>query len=132
MKFHHVALVVSDIAKSSKIIKSDLKIIKTGKIYKDKIIGVKLRFLDLNDNTKLELIQPLNNKSPINKFLEKKNTSNIHHLAYTCKDLDKTCNNLRKKGYGFLTNFLDVKAFMYIRAIFLLSPLNFIVELIEN
>ena len=40
--------------------------------------------------------------------------------------------DLRKKGYGFLTNFLDVKAFMYIRAIFLLSPLNFIVELIEE
>ena len=74
MKFHHVALVVSDISKSSKIIKSDLKIIKTGKIYKDKKIGVKLRFLDLNDNSKLELIQPLNSKSPIYKFLERKNS----------------------------------------------------------
>jgi len=132
MKFHHIGLVVSDLSKSSKILKSDFKIINTSKIYTDKKIEVKLRFIDLNNNTKLELIQPLNNKSPIKRFLDKKNTSTIHHLAYTCKDIDKTCNNFRKKGYGFLTNFFHAEAFNGSRVIFLLSPLNFIVELIEN
>ena len=77
MKFHHIGLVVSDLSKSSKILKSDFKIINTSKIYTDKKIEVKLRFFDLNNNTKLELIQPLNNKSPIKRFLDKKNTSTI-------------------------------------------------------
>ena len=132
MKFHHIGLVVSDISQAADLMKRDLKIKKSSKIFIDKEIDVKIQFLKLNDKSSLELIEPLSNKSPIKNFLNKKNSSNIHHLAYTCKNIEEVCKTFRNRGYGFLTKFFRSNAFNGAKVVFLLSPLNFILELIEK
>lgn len=132
MRFDHIGIVVKSIEESRAIFESDLPGFSSSKIYIDKEIDVKIQFIEYQHSNKIELIEPLSEASPIRSVLEKKNTSNIHHLAYSCKNIEKTCNAYREKGYGFLTKFYHAEAFDGAKVIFLLSPLNFIVELVED
>jgi methylmalonyl-CoA/ethylmalonyl-CoA epimerase len=132
MKFDHIGLVVKNIEESISLFSSDLPGFSSSKVYIDKNIDVRIQFIEYQNSNKIELIQPLSQHSPIRSFLDKKNSSNIHHLAYSCKNIELTCNQFRDKGYGFLTKFYQAEAFNGARVIFLLSPLDFIVELIED
>lgn len=132
MKFDHIGLVVKNIEESVSLFSSDLPGFASSAIYTDKNIDVRIQFIEYQNSNKIELIQPLSELSPIKSVLDKKNSSNIHHLAYSCKNIEQTCNHLREKGYGFLTKFYQAEAFNGARVIFLLSPLDFIVELIED
>ena len=132
MKFDHIGIVVESIEESRLIFDNDLPGFSSSKIYIDKAIDVKIQFIEYQNLNKIELIEPLSESSPIRSVLEKKNSTNIHHLAYLCKDIHKTCNEYREKGYGFLTKFFHAEAFEGAKVIFLLSPLNFIIELIED
>lgn len=132
MKFDHIGIVVKSIEDSRKIFENDFPGFSVSKIFIDKEIDVKIQFLEYQNYNKIELIEPLSESSPIRSVIDKKNSSNIHHVAYSCKNLEKTCNSLREKGYGFLTKFYYAEAFNGARVIFLLSPLNFIIELVEE
>lgn len=131
MKFDHIGIVVECIEESRAIFERDFSGFSSSKVYLDKEIDVKIQFIEYENSNKIELIEPLSEVSPIRSVLEKKNISNIHHLAYLCENIEETCNSFRDKGYGFLTKFYNAEAFNGARVIFLLSPLNFIVELIE-
>ena len=48
--------------------------------------GVTTVFVNL-PNTKIELLEPLGEGSPINKFLEKNADGGIHHLCYEVDDI---------------------------------------------
>ena len=132
MKFDHIGIVVKSIEESRAMFERDLPGFSSSKIYLDKEIDVKIQFIEYLNSNKIELIEPLSKASPIRSVLEKKNSTNIHHLAYSCKNIEKTCNSFRDKGYGFFTKFYHAEAFNGAKVIFLLSPLNFIVELIED
>tara|TARA_B100000212_G_C27380779_1_gene536957 strand:- start:1429 stop:1833 length:405 start_codon:yes stop_codon:yes gene_type:complete len=132
MRFDHIGIVVKNIEESIAIFERDFPGFLLSEVYFDKEIDVKIQFIEYENSNKIELIEPLSKESPIRSFLEKKNSSNIHHIAYSCNDIEATCTDLREKGYGFLTNFYNAVAFDGARVIFLLSPMNFIVELIED
>ena len=91
-----------------------------------------MQFLVDNNHLRYELIQPNSSNSPLHNVLERKNSNKMHHVAYTVEDIDQKCNDFRANGYGFLTNFFSAKAFDGSRVIFLMSPLGFIIELIEK
>lgn len=66
--------------------------------------GVRLAIVNLN-NTKIELITPLGENSPIQKFLEKNPQGGIHHICYEVANLiearDKlVANNVAVIGDG--------------------------------
>ncbi len=48
--------------------------------------GVTTIFVEL-PNTKIELLEPLGEKSPIAKFLEKNPSGGVHHLCYEVADI---------------------------------------------
>lgn len=48
--------------------------------------GVTVVFIDL-PNTKIELLHPLGDDSPINGFLEKNPSGGIHHICYEVEDI---------------------------------------------
>jgi methylmalonyl-CoA/ethylmalonyl-CoA epimerase len=132
MNFDHIGLVVKDIQDANTLFQRDFPGFEASKIIHDAAIDVKVQFLTYSKSNRIELIEPLSEASPIRTALKNKSTSSIHHLAYSCKNIDETCTNLREQGYGFLTKFYYAKAFNGSRVIFLLSPLNFIIELIES
>jgi methylmalonyl-CoA/ethylmalonyl-CoA epimerase len=59
--------------------------------------GVTTVFVDLG-NTKLELLYPLGENSPIAKFLEKNPAGGIHHFCLEVDDVTVASRVLREKG----------------------------------
>ncbi|WP_153768920.1 methylmalonyl-CoA epimerase [Labrenzia sp. CE80] len=84
-RLNHVAIAVSDIEAATAVYRDTL-----GASVSDKVAqpdhGVSTVFINL-PNTKIELLEPLGENSPINKFLEKNPSGGIHHVCYEVDDI---------------------------------------------
>ena len=63
--------------------------------------GVTTIFVEIK-NTKIELIEPLGHKSPLESFLSKNPHGGIHHICLEVKDIKSVCASLVKKGIKIL------------------------------
>ncbi len=59
--------------------------------------GVRCVFVEL-PNTRIELLQPLGEDSPIEKFLERHPAGGMHHLCYEVVDLCQAIEQLQATG----------------------------------
>ncbi|SFO25136.1 methylmalonyl-CoA epimerase [Cohaesibacter marisflavi] len=59
--------------------------------------GVKVVFVEL-PNTKIELLEPIGENSPIAKFLEKNPVGGIHHVCYEVDDIIAARDKLKAEG----------------------------------
>ena len=59
--------------------------------------GVTVVFIQL-PNTKIELLEPLGDASPIAKFLERNPDGGIHHICYEVDDIVAASDRLRGEG----------------------------------
>jgi methylmalonyl-CoA/ethylmalonyl-CoA epimerase len=59
--------------------------------------GVTTVFVHLN-NTNIELLHPLGEKSPIENFLKKKPDGGIHHICLEVDDINASIEGLKSKG----------------------------------
>ena len=59
--------------------------------------GVRVVFIEL-PNTKIELLEPLGENSPIEKFLERNKKGGIHHICFEVEDIDHAILRLKKDG----------------------------------
>jgi len=59
--------------------------------------GVTVVFIQL-PNTKIELLEPLGEASPITKFLERNPDGGIHHICYEVDDIAAARDRLRGEG----------------------------------
>ena len=84
-RLNHVAIAVRDIAKASAVYRDTLGAEISAKVAQPDH-GVSTVFITL-PNTKIELLEPLGDKSPINKFLEKNPDGGIHQLCYEVDDI---------------------------------------------
>lgn len=91
MKINHFGYAVNNIQKSIgdfKLLGYSIEEIE----YKDNDRQVKIRFIE-KDGIKLELIEPMNDKSPVYDLL-KKNGSIIYHICYETENFDKDIRTL--------------------------------------
>lgn len=65
--------------------------------------GVTVVFIEL-PNTKIELLYPLGDASPINGFLEKNPAGGIHHICYEVEDISAASAQLQATGARVLGN----------------------------
>ena len=63
--------------------------------------GVTVVFIEL-PNTKIELLEPLGEDSPITAFLEKNPSGGIHHICYEVDDILAASEKLIKQGARIL------------------------------
>jgi len=63
--------------------------------------NIKLVHFHLKEGPSIELISPLNEESPITKFLRERGEG-IHHFCFKVKDLEKAMAELRSKGVQFV------------------------------
>lgn len=63
--------------------------------------GVTVIFVEL-ENTKIELLEPLGDNSPISGFLQRNPDGGIHHLCYEVADIAQAAEQLRKAGARIL------------------------------
>jgi methylmalonyl-CoA epimerase len=95
----HIGIAIRDIKKGSEFYEGclDLKISEPIDVPAQK---VRVAFMQVGD-TKLELIQPLGEDSPVEKFIRKKGEG-IHHICFLVDDIDKAINELKDKKVRFV------------------------------
>ena len=131
MIFHHLGIFVKSIDKASIILSKDLKAKKKSEIIVDENLRVKVQFFKDKKGMTYELVEGIGENNPVKNCLEL-NKNLLNHIAYKTDNFDTQIEILIKNNYLKISNISKSVAFNNKRIIFLLSPLNFIVELIEN
>jgi methylmalonyl-CoA/ethylmalonyl-CoA epimerase len=91
--------------------------------------GVTVVFVDL-PNTRVELLEPLGEGSPIAKFLERNPQGGMHHLCYEVDDVRAACDRLAREGAQILGDG-EPKIGAHGKPVIFLSPKHFCGTLIE-
>ena len=84
-RLNHVAIAVPDLEAASAQYRNTLGA-DVGPVQDEPDHGVSVVFITL-PNTKIELLYPLGENSPINGFLEKNPSGGIHHICYEVDDI---------------------------------------------
>ena len=91
--------------------------------------GVTVVFVEL-DNTKIELLEPLGENSPIAAFLERNAAGGIHHLCYEVADIRAARDRLAEQGARVLGDG-EPKIGAHGKPVVFLHPKDFMGTLIE-
>jgi methylmalonyl-CoA/ethylmalonyl-CoA epimerase len=95
-RLNHVAIAVRDIAAASRLYRDTLGAEVSEPVPQPEH-GVTTVFITL-PNTKVELISPLGENSPIAKFLERSPDGGIHHVCYEVADILAARDVLQRRG----------------------------------
>ena len=100
-KLNHVAIAVNNLENATKLYKDVL-----GASVSEKQAlpehGVYTVFVELG-NTKIELLHPLGNQSPIAGFLKNKPDGGIHHICIEVSDINNAVADLKSKNIRLLS-----------------------------
>ena len=95
-RLNHVAIAVPDLAKGTEVYRAMLGA-KVSAPQAEPAHGVTVVFVEL-PNTKIELLEPLGEASPIKAFLEKNPSGGIHHVCYEVEDILAARDHLKAQG----------------------------------
>ena len=95
-RLNHVAIAVRDIAKASDLYRNTLGAEVSAAVPQPGH-GVTTVFINL-PNTKIELLEPLGEGSPIAKFLERNPDGGMHHVCYEVEDIRAARDALKAAG----------------------------------
>jgi methylmalonyl-CoA/ethylmalonyl-CoA epimerase len=127
-RLNHVAIATCDIKKASKIYRDVL-----GANVSDEVSqpdhGVTTVFVDLG-NTKIELLEPLGESSPIEAFLKKHPNGGMHHLCFEVPDIRVARDALVAAGATILGSGTP-KIGAHGKPVVFLHPRDFVGTLIE-
>ena len=95
-RLNHVAIAVPDLEAAAAQYRNTLGA-DVGPVQDEPNHGVTVVFITL-PNTKIELLYPLGENSPINGFLEKNPSGGIHHICYEVDDILAARDHLLNEG----------------------------------
>jgi methylmalonyl-CoA/ethylmalonyl-CoA epimerase len=95
-RLNHVAIAVKDIKAASEVYRKKLGA-EVSEIVPQPDHGVSTVFITL-PNTKIELLEPLGENSPIAKFLERNPEGGVHHVCYEVDDIIAARDQLKATG----------------------------------
>jgi len=95
-RLNHVAIAVPDLEAAMEQYRGALGA-NVGAPQDEPDHGVTVVFIDL-PNTKVELLYPLGDDSPINGFLDKNPAGGIHHMCYEVEDITAARDRLLESG----------------------------------
>jgi methylmalonyl-CoA/ethylmalonyl-CoA epimerase len=99
MRVDHIAIAVND---ADRALENYKKILKIDKIDVEEVPNEKVKVVMLNlEDTRLELIEPLEDTSPISKFLQERGEG-IHHIAITADEIENDVSHAKENGMRFL------------------------------
>jgi methylmalonyl-CoA/ethylmalonyl-CoA epimerase len=127
-RLNHVAIAVRDIAAGAALYRDML-----GATVSDPVPqpdhGVTTVFIDL-PNTRIELIAPLGDASPISGFLARNPFGGIHHVCYEVADIGATVRDLSARGARILGDG-EPKTGAHGKPVIFVHPKDFLGTLIE-
>jgi methylmalonyl-CoA/ethylmalonyl-CoA epimerase len=95
-KLNHVAIVVPDLAEARSVYQRVFGA-RTSEPQPLPEHGVTVVFVEL-PNTRIELLEPLGNGSPVQGFLDRNRSGGMHHVCYEVEDIVAARDRLRAAG----------------------------------
>ncbi len=127
-RLNHVAIAVPDLAAATALYRDTLGARVSAPIPQPKH-GVTVVFVDL-PNTKIELLSPLGDASPIAAYLERNPSGGIHHVCYEVDDIIGARDHLKQQGARVLGDG-EPKIGAHDKPVLFLHPKDFMGTLIE-
>ncbi len=127
-RLNHVAIAVPDLDKAISVYRDALGADVT-EVVDLPAHGVTVAFVNLQ-NTKIELLYPLGDNSPITNYLAKISAGGIHHICYEVADILKARDELLEKGMRILGSD-EPKTGAHGKPVLFLHPKDFCGTLIE-
>ena len=127
-RLNHVAIAVRDIAQAAQVWRQALGAQVSGAVAQP-LHGVTTVFVSF-PNTKVELLEPLGEGSPIAKFLERNPDGGIHHLCFEVADIRAARDKLKQEGMRVLGDG-EPKMGAHGKPVLFLHPKDFCGTLVE-
>ena len=128
LKVHHIGYAVANLAQSMEMFERLGYTLVSGPVNDEKR-NVAIAFMQ-NNGYLVELISPLNDKSPIRNYLDKIGNT-PYHLCYETKDMDETISFLRNQRFMLVEKPSGAIAMDEKRVAFLYHPKYGLLELLE-
>ena len=127
--FHHVGIAVESIEKTAvHFIEAGYKMTN---IVFDPKQNVNISFLEKVGSPLLELVEPIDEKSPVRNILNKVGVS-AYHFCYEVENLDDSIAQLRQKKFMLLVKPVEAVAFDGRKICFLYHKETGLIELLEK
>lgn len=127
-RLNHIAIAVPDLGAASTLYRDTLGASVSDPLDQPEH-GVTVVFVEL-PNTKIELLHPLGDHSPIANFLEKNPAGGIHHVCYEVEDIMAARDRLAASGARVLGDG-EPKTGAHGKPVLFLHPKDFCGTLIE-
>ncbi len=101
-RLNHVAIAVPDLDAATATYKGALGA-TVSDVQDEPDHGVRVVFVEL-PNTKIELLEPLGEASPIQAFLDKNPSGGMHHVCYEVDDILAARDRLKEEGARIIGN----------------------------
>lgn len=127
-RLNHVALAVPDLAAATALYRDTLG----GDVSAPQALpehGVTVVFVNVG-NTKIELLEPLGDNSPIAAFLAKNASGGMHHVCYEVDDIHAARDRMKASGARVLGDGIP-KTGAHGKPVLFLHPKDFMGTLIE-
>jgi methylmalonyl-CoA/ethylmalonyl-CoA epimerase len=137
LQFDHLGLIVPDLAAGRQFLERTLGITLWTPITPDPCMGVSVQFGTAppgslqNAGPTYELVSPFGEDSPVANAL-RQGKHILNHVAYLTPDLDLSSEALRAEGCFPACAARPAQAYGGARVQFWISPLRFVIELIEK
>jgi len=128
--FDHVGIVVPDLAAGIPKLAAILGEVNWTRRFDDSRLGVSVQFARDRAGMIYELIAPLGEESPVARTVNLR-ANLLNQLAYRTNSLEASVEHLRSQGSCPITPPTPALAFGGARVQFLMTPLDFLIELIE-
>jgi methylmalonyl-CoA/ethylmalonyl-CoA epimerase len=127
-RLNHVAIVVPNLAAASAVYRQSLGV-RVSEPQALPTHGVTVVFVEL-PNTKIELLEPLGEASPVRGFLDRNPAGGMHHLCYEVDDIIAARDQLCARGARVLGDG-EPRLGAHDRPVLFLHPKDFCGTLIE-
>ncbi|CAF1555894.1 unnamed protein product [Adineta ricciae] len=108
-RLNHLAVAVPNLDEASSFFKNILQAKSVSGAVPLKEHGVYTVFVEFG-NTKIELLHPLGEKSPIKKFLEKNKTGGIHHICIEVDNIENAIKDIHRQNIRTLSEKTQIGA----------------------
>lgn len=127
--FHHIGIACRDIAKSQSFY-VDMGY-TASLVVDDPLQHVRVCFLDKDGAPRLELLEPLDEQSPVARTLDTVGVA-PYHLCYEVQDIEAAVTALRKQRFLLINGPVPACAMDDRRVAFLFQKNTGLIELVEN
>ncbi|HOJ71055.1 MAG TPA: VOC family protein [Syntrophorhabdaceae bacterium] len=141
MRLNHIGIIVKDIEEYKRLF-YDIGLHTTTEPATDPIQKVTGLFIDVgfDNNVHIELLEPVDDTSPVTNFLKKKG-GGLHHLCFEVDDIQKKTEEFKKKGFKVVSPPVECIAYdenfkracaTHTKIAFFMASDRMLIELIEK